>query len=77
MPSLVCAVNHTIHCNHDDDPDLHKAIYALKVMVQDVCPKVQVNPVLGYLENVTAVEAILPVSMIFLSPMVSKEMLCP
>lgn len=77
MPSLVCAMNHTITCNKEDDTPLHKSISGLKMVLHDMCPKGKINVALGAGENMTGVEALLPLAILIGSQYVTKEMLCP
>lgn len=77
MPSLVCAMNHTMNCKKEDNTHLHKSIYGLKMVLYDMCPKGKINVALGAGENMTGVEALLPLAILIGSQHVTKEMLCP
>lgn len=76
MGSLMCAVNHTVHCEKGDNPFLEMSIWSLKVMM-DMCPKSQYNEAISAGQNTTAVEAILPIQILLGLPQINKETLCP
>ncbi|XP_063434047.1 uncharacterized protein LOC134715647 isoform X2 [Mytilus trossulus] len=76
MGSLMCAVNHTVHCEKGDNPFLEMSIWSLKVMM-DMCPKSKYNEAISAGQNTTAVEAILPIQILLGLPQINKETLCP
>ncbi|XP_052102318.1 uncharacterized protein LOC127735918 isoform X2 [Mytilus californianus] len=76
MGSLMCAVNHTVHCEKGDNPFLEMSIWSLKVMM-DMCPKSHYNEAVSAGQNTTAVEAILPIEILLGLPQLNKETLCP